>query len=69
LLIQVDGPRLEVNRGAGQADLSFAAGPGIHRLISGELDARRAIATGAIEVLGGRHELLDRFARTFRLAA
>jgi DNA-binding HxlR family transcriptional regulator len=69
LLIQVDGPRLEVNRGAGQADLSFAAGPVIHRLISGELDARRAIATGAIEVLGGRHELLDRFARTFRLAA
>ncbi|GMA91061.1 winged helix-turn-helix transcriptional regulator [Homoserinibacter gongjuensis] len=52
LLIRVDGPRLEVNRGAGPADLSFAAGPGIHRLIAGELDAPRAIATGAVEVLG-----------------
>jgi DNA-binding HxlR family transcriptional regulator len=69
LLIRVDGETLEVRRGDGPADLSFAAGPGIHRLISGELDARRAIATGAIEVLGGRRELLDRFARTFRLAA
>jgi DNA-binding HxlR family transcriptional regulator len=69
LLIRVDGPRLEVNRGAGPADLSFAAGPGIHRIIAGELDARRAIATGAVEVLDGREELLDRFARTVRLAA
>jgi DNA-binding HxlR family transcriptional regulator len=69
LLIRVDGPTLDVSRGDGPADLSFAAGAGIHRLISGELDARRAIATGAVEVLGGRRELLDRFARTFRLAA
>ena len=69
LLIHVDGPRLEVTRGGGAADLCFAAGPGIHRLIAGELDAPRAIATGAVEVLGGRHELLERFARTFRLAA
>jgi DNA-binding HxlR family transcriptional regulator len=69
LLIRVDGARLEMDRGAGPADLAFAAGPGIHRLIAGELDAPRAIASGAVEVLGGRHELLDRFARTFRLAA
>ncbi|MGN6273104.1 MAG: winged helix-turn-helix transcriptional regulator [Protaetiibacter sp.] len=69
LLIRVDGPRLEVTRGGGPADLSFAAGHGIHRLIAGELDAPRAIASGAVEVLGGHHELLDRFARTFRLAA
>lgn len=69
LLIRVDGSTLDVSRGAGPADLSFAAGAGIHRLISGELDARRAIATGAIEVLGGRGELLDQFARTFHLAA
>jgi DNA-binding HxlR family transcriptional regulator len=69
LLIRVDGPTLDVSRGDGPADLSFAAGAGIHRLISGELDAQRAIATGVVEVLGGRRELLDRFARTFRLAA
>jgi len=69
LLIRVDGPTLEVSRGDGPADISFAAGAGIHRLISGELDARRAIETGAVEVLGGRGELLDRFARTFHLAA
>ncbi len=69
LLIRVHGPRLEVSRGGGPADLSFAAGHGIHRLIAGELDAPRAIASGAVEVLDGHHELLDRFARTFRLAA
>ena len=69
LLIRVDGPTLVVSRGEGPADLSFVAGAGIHRLIAGELDARRAIATGAVEVLAGRSDLLDRFARTFRLAA
>lgn len=69
LLIRVDGSALDVTRGDGPADLSFTAGAGIHRLISGELDAQRAIATGAVEVLGGRRELLDRFALTFRLAA
>lgn len=69
LLIRVDGSTLDVRRGEGPADLSFAAGPGIHRLIAGELDAREAIATGAVDVLSGRGALLDRFARTFRLAA
>jgi DNA-binding HxlR family transcriptional regulator len=69
LRVRVDGPTLDVSRGDGPADLSFSAGAGIHRLISGELNARQAIATGAVEVLGGRRELLDRFARTFRLAA
>lgn len=69
LLIRVDGPNLDVGRGEGHVDLAFTAGDGIHRLISGELDAQRALATGAVEVLGGRSELLERFARTFRLAA
>jgi DNA-binding HxlR family transcriptional regulator len=69
LLIRVDGPALEVSRGEGPVDLAFAAGPGIHRLISGELDPARAIATGEVEVLRGRGELLDRFADTFHLAA
>jgi hypothetical protein len=69
LLITVDGAELEVSRGVGAADLSFVAGAGIHRLMLGELDAHRAIASGAVEVLGGHHTLLDRFARTFSLAA
>jgi len=69
LLIRVDGSALEVRRGAGPVDLAFAAGPGIHRLISGELAPARAIATGVVEVLSGRSDLLDRFASTFHLAA
>ena len=69
LLIRVDGGLLDVTRGDGPADLVFAAGAGIHRLISGELAADRAIATGAVEVLRGRGDLLGRFASTFHLAA
>lgn len=69
LLVRVDGSALEVRRGDGPVDLAFAAGPGIHRLISGELTPDRAIATGAVEVLRGRGELLGRFASTFHLAA
>ncbi|MEO6116149.1 MAG: winged helix-turn-helix transcriptional regulator, partial [Pseudolysinimonas sp.] len=69
LLIRVDGSALEVRRGEGPVDLAFAAGRGIHRLISGELTADRAIATGVVEVLSGRGDLLDRFASTFHLAA
>nr|WP_240189299.1 winged helix-turn-helix transcriptional regulator [Nakamurella flavida] len=69
LLVRVDGAALAVTRGDGPADLTFAAGPGIRRLISGELAPDRAIATGVVEVLHGRGELLDRFASTFHLAA
>ena len=69
LLIRVHGAELDVARGAGEADLSFAAGTDIHRLISGELDAQRAIETGAVQLLHGRGALLERFASTFHLAA
>ncbi|NQX11862.1 helix-turn-helix transcriptional regulator [Microbacteriaceae bacterium VKM Ac-2855] len=69
LLIRVDGSALDVTRGNGAADLAFAAGPGIRRLISGELAPERAIATGVVEVLHGRGDLLERFAATFHLAA
>ena len=69
LNIRVDGPTLAVTRGQVPVDLAFAAGPDIHRLISGELSAERAITTGAIEVLSGPGDLLDRFANTFHLAA
>jgi DNA-binding HxlR family transcriptional regulator len=68
LLIRVDGATLDVTRGDGPADVAFAAGPGIHRVLSGELAPERAISTGVVEVLRGRGDLLDRFASTFRLA-
>lgn len=69
LLVRVDGATLDVARGDGPVDLAFSAGPGIRRLISGELTPDRAIATGVVEVLRGSGELLDRFATTFHLAA
>jgi len=69
LLIRVDGSTLDVTRGDGPADLAFAAGPALRRVISGELAPERAIATGVVEVLRGRGELLGRFASTFHLAA
>ena len=58
-----------MTRGDGPVDLAFAAGPGIRRLISGELAPDRAIATGVVQVLRGPGELLERFASTFHLAA
>ena len=69
LLIRVDGSILDVTRGDGPVDLAFTAGPGIRRVISGELAPGRAIATGVVEVLRGRGDLLNRFAHTFHLAA
>ncbi len=69
LLIRVDGATLDVTRGDGPVDLAFSAGPGIRWLISGELDPDRAIATGVVDVLRGRGDLLARFANTFHLTA
>ena len=69
LLIRVDGAALDVGRGDGPADLAFATGPDIRRILSGELAPARAIETGVVEVLRGRGDLLDRFAHTFHLAA
>ena len=69
LLIRVEGSELDVTRGDGDADLAFAADAGIRRLITGELAPERAIATGVVEVLRGRGDLLGRFASTFHLAA
>jgi len=69
LLVRVEGAALQVTRGDGPVDLAFSAGPGIHRLISGELTPDRAVASGAVELLRGRGELLGRFASTFHLAA
>jgi hypothetical protein len=64
-----------VTLGDGPVDLAFAADAadaadaGIRRIISGELTPEHAIATGAVQVLRGRGDLLDRFASTFHLAA
>lgn len=69
LLIRVEGGTVAVTRGDGPTDLSFAAGVGIHRLLAGHLAPERAIATGVVEVLSGRSELLERFAHSFHLAA
>ncbi len=69
LLIRVDGPTLDVTRGYGPVDLAFAAGPGIHRIISGGIAPDRAITTGLVQILRGPGDLLDRFASTFHLAA
>ena len=69
LLIRVDGSALDVTRGDGPVDLAFATGPDIRRLISGELAAEQAIATGVVEVLRGSGHLLTRFVSTFHLAA
>jgi DNA-binding HxlR family transcriptional regulator len=69
LLIRVNGPALDVRRGDGPVDLAFAAGPDLRRLITGDLAPERAIATGVVEVLRGRGDLLGRFATTFHLAA
>lgn len=69
LLIRVDGPSLEVSRGDGLADLAFATGHEIRRLISGEIEPDHAIESGVVQVLSGQGKLLHRFADTFHLAA
>ncbi|GAA2751132.1 winged helix-turn-helix transcriptional regulator [Amnibacterium kyonggiense] len=69
LFIRVDGRLLDVGGGTGRADLAFAAGPALLRIVSGDLAPRTAIETGAVALLHGDAALLDRFATTFRLAA
>ncbi len=52
---------------AGEPGLVFAAGPGIRRLISGELTPADAIEQGIVHVLAGDAALLERFAATFSI--
>jgi DNA-binding HxlR family transcriptional regulator len=54
---------------SGEADLVFAAGPGIRRLISGELTPPDAIDQQVLAVLSGDAGLLERFAATFHIDA
>jgi DNA-binding HxlR family transcriptional regulator len=69
ILVRVADGALDMRRGGGPADLVFATGPGIHRVLSGQVAPAHAIETGIIDVLDGPRELVDRFAATFRLAA
>ena len=52
---------------AGDPDLVFAAGPGIRRLISGELTPADAIDLEVLAVAAGDATLLERFAQTFSI--
>lgn len=51
----------------GEPDLVFAAGPGIRRVISGELAPQTAVDDGVVHVLAGDAALLERFAATFHI--
>jgi DNA-binding HxlR family transcriptional regulator len=82
LRVLVDGDRLtiaqlapalpvsQVMRGglAAAPEIVFATGPGIRRLISGELTPGEAIDGKVIEVVAGDATLLQRFAATFHIA-
>jgi len=52
---------------SGEPDLVFAAGPGIRRLISGELTPADAIDQEVIAVVFGDATLLERFAASFSI--
>ena len=52
---------------AAEPELVFAAGPGIRRLISGELTPGEAIDQEVIAVVKGDATLLDRFVATFHI--
>ena len=81
LRVEVDGDRLTMTqlspagtpvgakRPAGDPELVFAAGPGIRRLISGELTPGEAIDQEVLAVVAGDATLLQRFAATFHIDA
>ena len=52
---------------AGEPELVFAAGPGIRRVISGELTPAEAIDQDVLAVLAGEPALLERFAAVFHI--
>jgi DNA-binding HxlR family transcriptional regulator len=79
LRVQVDAAELRVTQLAppsppvggslpeGEAGLVFAAGPGIRRVISGELSPAEAIEEDVLAVVRGDAALLDSFAATFHI--
>ncbi|WP_226530947.1 winged helix-turn-helix transcriptional regulator [Microbacterium paraoxydans] len=52
----------------GEPDAVIVAGPGIRRLISGEITPLQALAQDIVAVVRGDESLLDSFARTFHIA-
>jgi DNA-binding HxlR family transcriptional regulator len=81
LRVLVSGDRLEVAQMAppsppvggrlpdGDPEVVFAAGPGIRRVISGELTPSAAVDEGVVHVVRGDTSLLERFAATFHIDA
>jgi DNA-binding HxlR family transcriptional regulator len=79
LRAQVSGDRLDVAQVAppsppvggrlpdGDPEIVFAAGPGIRRVISGELTPSAAVDEGVMHVIHGDATLLERFAVTFHI--
>ena len=80
LRVQVDGDALRIAQlrppsprpsagalPAGEPELVFAAGPGIRRIISGELTPAEAIDQDVLAVVAGDATLLERFAATFHI--
>jgi DNA-binding HxlR family transcriptional regulator len=61
-------PRLGTQASVADAPgIVFAAGPGIRRVISGELTPAAAIDQDVLDVVAGDGTLLERFARTFHI--
>ncbi|MET0736546.1 MAG: helix-turn-helix domain-containing protein [Microbacterium sp.] len=79
LRVQVEGTDLRITQlappappvggrlPAGEPELVFAAGPGIRRVISGELTPAQAIDDELLAVVAGDASLLERFAATFHI--
>jgi DNA-binding HxlR family transcriptional regulator len=79
LRVQVDGGSLRIAQLAppaprvggpppsGEPDIVFAAGPGIRRVIAGELTPAEAIDHDVLAVVAGEPGLLERFAETFHI--
>lgn len=54
---------------AGDADAVIVAGPGIRRLIGGEITPAEAIAQDVVAVVRGEESFVDTFASTFHIAS
>ncbi len=70
LRVQVSGAVLRITRLAhpdGEPEIAFAAGPGIRRIISGELTPAAALDQDVLHVISGDAGLLERFAVTFHI--
>ena len=81
LRVQVSGAELRIAQLAppappvggrlpdGEPEIVFAAGPGIRRVIAGDLTPSAALDEGVVQVLAGDATLLERFAATFHIDA